>query len=285
VSGEGGAARPAVRRTHKLFIGGAFPRSESGRTLAVHAPDGHVLAHVAAASRKDLREAVRAARAAQGPWAGRTAYNRAQILYRIAEMLEARVPALAEERAALGAELDVARAEAEAAVDTAVYWAGFADKLETLVGGVNPVAGPFLNVSHAVPFGVVGLACPEEGGVRGVLGLVLPALAAGNAVVALAPAATALLVATLGEVVATSDVPPGVVNLLSGDSAALLPWLCDHDDVDAVDLTGAPEAHRADLEARTAANLKRVFATGGTEDLGTAAAFCEISTVWHPARI
>ncbi|HWH14153.1 MAG TPA: aldehyde dehydrogenase family protein, partial [Miltoncostaeaceae bacterium] len=144
---------------------------------------------------------------------------------------------------------------------------------------------PFLNVSHAVPLGVVGLACPEEGGVPGVVGLVLPALAAGNAVVALTGGGTALVTASLGEVVATSDVPAGVVNLLTGDAAALLPWLCDHDDVDAVDLSGAPAAAGADLEERSAANLKRVLRTGGAEDLRTAAAFCEISTVWHPARI
>ncbi|HWH14122.1 MAG TPA: aldehyde dehydrogenase family protein, partial [Miltoncostaeaceae bacterium] len=148
-AGAAPADRPAVRKTHKLFIGGAFPRSESGRTLPVRAPDGRVLAHVAAASRKDLRDAARAARSAQPGWAGRTPYNRAQILYRIAEMLEGRAAGLAEERAAAGVDPGRARDEVARAVDAAVYWAGFADKLETLVGGVNPVAGPFLNVSHA----------------------------------------------------------------------------------------------------------------------------------------
>ncbi|MGD9572731.1 MAG: aldehyde dehydrogenase family protein [Thermoleophilia bacterium] len=277
--------RVEVRKTYKLFIGGAFPRSESGRTFAVTAPDGTLLAHVARASRKDAREAVRAARGAQGGWAGRTAYNRAQILYRIAEVLEGRSAQLAGELAAVGVDADAARADVEAAVDAAVWWAGMADKLDQLVGGVNPVGGPFLNLSHPVPLGVCALACPDDDGVRGVLGLVLPALATGNAAVAVAGGAAALVTSTLGEVMATSDVPGGVVNLLTGDGAQLLPWLADHEDVDLIDLSGAPEDLRADLERRTADNLKRTPRTGGREDLETAMAFCEIRTVWHPARI
>ena len=277
--------RLAVRKTYKLFIGGAFPRSESGRTMAVTAPDGRVLAHVARASRKDVRDAVRAARGAQRSWAERTAYNRGQILYRVAEVLEGRAGQLAAELEAVGVDPDAARADVEAAVDAAVYWAGFADKLDQLAGGVNPVAGPFLNLSETVPLGVCALACPDDGGVRGVLGLVCPAIMAGNAVVALAGGPAALVTSTLGEVVATSDVPGGVVNLLTGDGAQLLPWMADHEDVDLIDLSGAPQALAADLEARAAENLKRTPRTGGTESLATAMAFCEIRTVWHPARI
>ncbi len=277
--------RVEVRKTYKLFIGGAFPRSESGRTFPVTAPDGTLLAHVAQASRKDAREAVRAARGAQGGWAGRTAYNRAQILYRIAEVLEGRSAQLAAELAAVGLDADAARADVESAVDAAVWWAGMADKLDQLVGGVNPVAGPFLNLSHPVPLGVCALACPDDDGVRGVLGLVLPALAAGNTTVAVAGGAAALVTSTLGEVMATSDVPGGVVNLLTGDGAQLLPWLADHEDVDLIDLSGAPADLVADLERRAADNLKRTPRTGGREDLETALAFCEIRTVWHPARI
>ncbi len=277
--------RLAVRKTYKLFIGGAFPRSESGRTIAVTAPDGSPLAQVARASRKDVRDAVRAARGAQPGWAGRTAYNRGQVLYRIAEVLEGRAAQLAAELEAVGADAGGARADVEAAVDAAVYWAGFADKLDGLAGGVNPVAGPFLNLSGTVPLGVCGLACGDDGGVRGVLGLVLPAIMAGNAVVALAGGPAALVTSTLGEVVATSDVPGGVVNLLTGDGAELLPWMADHDDVDLIDLSGAPEGMVADLEARAADNLKRTPRTGGAESLATAMAFCEIRTVWHPARI
>lgn len=276
--------RVEVRKTYKLFIGGAFPRSESGRAFPVTAPDGALLAHVAQASRKDVRDAVRAARGAQPGWEGRTAYNRAQVLYRIGEVLEGRAGQLAGELAAVGVPPDAARADVEAAVDAAVWWAGLADKLDTLVGGVNPVAGPFLNLSNALPVGVCALACPE-GGVRDVLGLVLPAVMAGNAVVALTGGPASLAVSTLGEVIATSDVPGGVVNLLTGDAARLLPWLADHDDVDLIDLSGAPEAAAADLEERACGNLKRVVRSGGREDIRTAAAFCEIRTVWHPARI
>jgi acyl-CoA reductase-like NAD-dependent aldehyde dehydrogenase len=277
--------RLTVRKTYKLFIGGAFPRSESGRTRAVTGTDGRPIAHVAWASRKDLRDAVRVARAAQAGWWGRTAYNRGQVLYRIAEVLEGRSAQLREEREAVGADPADARADVEAAVDAAVWWAGMTDKLEQIVGAVNPVAGPFLNVSHTVPLGVCGLACPDDGGVRGVVGLVCPAIAAGNAAVAVAGGPAALVTSTLGEVMATSDVPAGVVNLLTGSHAALLPWMCDHDDVDLVDLSGAPADLRPDLEERSAGNLKRVVATGGHQDVRTAAAFCEITTVWHPARI
>jgi acyl-CoA reductase-like NAD-dependent aldehyde dehydrogenase len=240
---------------------------------------------MARASRKDVRDAVRAARGAQEAWAVRTAYNRGQILYRMGEVLEGRSAQLAEELVAVGLTPRKARADVEAAVDCAIYWAGFADKLDQIVGAVNPVAGPFLNLSNAVPLGVCALACPDEGGVRGVLGLVCPAIMAGNAVVAVAGGRAALTTSTLGEVVATSDVPGGVVNLLTGDHAQLLPWLADHHDVDLLDLSGAPEEMAADLEARSAENVKRVVRTGGVEDVRTAAAFCEIRTVWHPARI
>jgi acyl-CoA reductase-like NAD-dependent aldehyde dehydrogenase len=277
--------RVEVKKTYKLFIGGAFPRSESGRTMAVNAPDGRLLAHVAKASRKDVRDAVRAARGAQDAWAGRTGYNRGQILYRIGEVLEGRSGQLADELVAVGTAPRAARADVAAAVDGAIYWAGFADKLDQLVGSVNPVAGPFLNLSNAIAPGVAALACPDDGGVQGVLGLVCPAIMAGNSAVAVAGGAAALVTSTLGEVMATSDVPGGVVNLLTGDHAQLLPWLADHHDVDLIDLSGAPDTLAADLEARAADNVKRVVRTHGREDVRTAAAFCEIRTVWHPARI
>lgn len=277
--------RVEVRKTYKLFIGGAFPRSESGRTLAVHGPDGRLLAHVARASRKDVRDAVRSARGAQEAWWDRTAYNRGQIVYRLAEVLEGRAAQLRDELESVGVTRKAAAADLDAAIDATVYWAGFADKLDQLAGAVNPVAGPFLNLSSAEPQGVCALACPDGGGVRGICGLVGPAIMAGNTVVAVAGGAASLVMSTLGEVVATSDVPAGVVNLLTGEHAALLPWLADHDDVDLIDLTGAPEDSRADLEARCADNLKRCVVTGGEESLATALAYCEIKTVWHPARI
>ena len=277
--------RVTVNKTYKLFIGGAFPRSESGRTMAVEAPDGKLLAHVANASRKDLREAVRAARAAQHAWADRAAYNRGQIIYRIGEVLEGRAAQFQAEREAVGIPADQARQDVEAAVDAAIYWAGFADKCDQLVGGVNPVAGPFLNLSHAIPLGVCGIAAPDEGGVHGLLSLIAPAIMAGNAVVAIAGGRSALVTSTLGEIVATSDVPGGVINLLTGDHTTLLPWLADHEDVDLIDVSGAPSDMIADLETRAAENLKRIISTDGAEDLGTARAVTEIKTVWHPARI
>jgi len=277
--------RLSVKKTYKLFIGGAFPRSESGRTMVVTSPEGAVLAHVAKASRKDLREAVRAARAAQQSWSDRAPYNRGQILYRVAEILEGRSAQLRSELEAVGYSADNARADVETAIDGAIYWAGFADKLDHLVGGVNPVAGPFLNLSHAIPLGVCALAAPDDGGIRGLLGLIAPAIMAGNSVVAIAGGRSALVTSTLGEVFATSDVPAGVVNLLTGDHRSLLPWAADHDDIDLMDLSGAPVDVVADLEARAAQNLKRVARTDGTEDINTARAFSEIKTIWHPARI
>lgn len=277
--------RVEVKKTYKLFIAGEFPRSESGRTMAVKAADGRLLAHVARASRKDVRDAVRAARGAQDAWAGRTGYNRGQILYRIGEVLEGRSAQLVDELVAVGTAPRAARADVAAAVDCAIYWAGFADKLDQLVGSVNPVAGPFLNLSNAVPLGVCALACADDGGTLGVLGLVCPAIMAGNAVVAVAGGHAALTTSTLGEVMATSDVPAGVVNLLTGDHAQLLPWLADHHDVDLIDTSGAPDGLVADLETRAADNVKRTARTEGREDVRTASAFCEVRTVWHPARI
>ena len=277
--------RVRVRKTYKLYIGGAFPRSESGRTIAVTSPEGDLLAHVARASRKDLREAIRAARGAHQAWAERTAYNRGQILYRLAEVVEGRAAQFVDELTSVGVVPADARRDVEAAVDGLIYWAGFADKIEILTGSVNPVAGPFLNVSQAIPLGVCGLSCRDDGGLAGITGQIGPALAAANSVVAVAGAPAALVMSTLGEAAATSAVPAGVLTLLTGEGAALLPWLADHEDVDLIDVTGAPSDLRADLEARAAENLKRVVATEGREDLNAARAFTEIKTVWHPARI
>ncbi len=276
--------RVEVRKTYKLFIGGAFPRSESGRTFPVNGPDGTV-AQVAKASRKDARDAVRAARAAQQSWADRTPYNRGQIVYRIAEVLEGRAEQFVAEQVALGIDAVAASSDVERAVDCVVYWAGFADKLDQLVGSTNGVAGPFLNLSTPEPLGVCALVCPDDGGVRGIVGLLAPAIMAGNTVVAVTGGLASLVMSTLGEAIATSDVPGGVVNLLTGSHDELLPWLADHDDVDLVDTTGASDALRTDIEFRAAANVKHVVRTNGTEDLGTANAFCQIKTVWHPARI
>jgi acyl-CoA reductase-like NAD-dependent aldehyde dehydrogenase len=261
-------SRLPVRKTYKLFIGGAFPRSESGRTYLVQEQN------VARASRKDLRDAVRAARAAQPKWAAMTAYNRGQVVYRIAEMLEAR-------RADL-AVLCSGPDEVDAAVDRVVWYAGWADKLAQVLGSANPVAGPYFNFTIPEPTGVVGILAPEEPPLLGLVSRVAPAIVGGNAVVGLASESRPLAALELAEVLATSDLPGGVVNLLSGRRAELAPWLAGHMDVNALDLADADGA-AAELEALAAENVKRVVR--GSADVQSPweiAAFLELKTVWHP---
>jgi acyl-CoA reductase-like NAD-dependent aldehyde dehydrogenase len=265
-------ARLAVRKTYKLFIGGAFARSESGRTFSV---DG---VNVALASRKDVRDAVVAARRAQPKWAAATAYNRGQILYRAAEMLQGRRSEFVE--------LGVAAAEVDAATDRWVWYAGWADKIATVYGGANPVAGPYLNVSAPEPTGVVGVVAPAS--LLGLVSVVAPAIVTGNTVVVLA--AGPLPAVTLAEVLATSDVPAGVVNVLTGDAATTAPWLAGHDDVNAIDLTGVGDPElAAEWERAAAGNLKRVVrpAAGPVDftadpGIGRMTALLETKTVWHP---
>jgi acyl-CoA reductase-like NAD-dependent aldehyde dehydrogenase len=263
--------RLEVRKTYKLFIGGAFPRSESGRSYPV---DG---ANVALASRKDVRDAVVAARKAQPKWAGATAYNRGQILYRVAEMLEG--------RRAEFAGLGVSDAEVDAATDRWVWYAGWADKIAQVYGGANPVAGPYLNISSPEPTGVVGVVAPPS--FLGLVSVIAPAIVTGNTVVVLA--ADPLPAVTLAEVLATSDLPGGVVNVLTGRATETAPWLASHGDVDALDLTGVQDpATAADLEREAAVNLKRVLRPRTGEDftqdpgLGRMTALLETKTVWHP---
>jgi acyl-CoA reductase-like NAD-dependent aldehyde dehydrogenase len=269
-------ARLAVRKTYKLYIGGAFPRSESGRTYLV---DGD---NVALASRKDARDAVVAARKAQPKWAGATAYNRGQVLYRIAEMIEARRA----EFVALG----VAEAEVDAAIDRWVWYAGWSDKIAQVAGNANPVAGPFFNLSAPEPTGVVCIVAPAS--LLGLTSVLAPAVVTGNAAVVIAPGPQVAV--TLAEVLATSDVPGGVVNLLTGRPAEIAPWLASHDDVNgldltSLDLTGPDDAELAtELERSAAGTLKRVrrpaAATDWAADPGLApmTAFLETKTVWHP---
>ncbi|KHD72672.1 aldehyde dehydrogenase [Actinoplanes utahensis] len=268
---ESGPSRLTVRKTYKLYIGGKFPRSESGRTYVV---DGD---NVALASRKDARDAVLAARAAQPKWAGTTAYNRGQVLYRVAEMLEARRG----EFTALG----VPGSEVHAAVDRLVWYAGWSDKIAQVTGGANPVAGPFFNISAPEPTGVVAVVAPAS--LLGLVSVVAPAIVTGNTVVVLAAGPQVAI--TLAEVLATSDVPGGVVNLLTGRYAETAPWLASHDDVNALDLTGVehPEL-AAELERAAAGTLKRVIRPGAATDftadpgLRPMTALLETKTVWHP---
>jgi acyl-CoA reductase-like NAD-dependent aldehyde dehydrogenase len=272
-------------KTYKLYSGGAFIRSESGRVYPVAGVDGGTV-RVAQASRKDLRDAVVKARAAQSGWGAATPYLRGQILYRIAEMLDGRRDQFVAELENGGVDTYDAAVEVDDAVDTWVYWAGWTDKLTQVLGGVNPVAGPFLNVSTPEPTGVVGVIAPAERPLSGLSALLAPVLCGGNTAVVLASEASPFAPLTFGEVLATSDVPAGVANLLVGPVAELAPWLADHHDVDALDISGVVDTELAiDLTVRSADNLKRVARTDGVRSPRTAGEFLEIKTVWHPARL
>jgi len=277
------AGRLPVAKTYKLFIDGAFPRSESGRTFPVHGPDGTLLANAARASRKDLRDAVRIARAAQEGWAARTAYNRGQVLYRVAEMLEGRRAELASLLSDTGLATEAAEEEVEASIDRWVWYAGWSDKVHHVLGTVNPVAGPYFNFTVPEPTGVVGLVASGRPALLGLVSRLVPAIVGGNAVVVVTGGDASLVAVTLGEVLATSDVPAGVVNVLTGERAELLPWLISHLDVNAVDLTGADDDLEAEVVAEAAANVKRVvFGDVEEESPYVIADFMEMKPLWHP---
>jgi len=319
--GAAAAGRLAVRKTYKLFIGGAFPRSESGRSFPVTAPDGTLLAHVALASRKDARDAVVAARKAFPGWSGATAYNRGQVLYRVAEMLEGRAAQFTDEVfVAENGDREDAAADVARAIDRWVWYAGWPDKVAQVAGGANAVAGPYFNLSVPEPTGVVAVLAPPAAGLLGLVSVLAPVIATGNAAVLLASGPAVLAAVSLAEVLATSDVPGGVVNVLTGRPAELAPVLAAHAGVNAIDLTGADPAGRAELERLAAGNVKRVFAAGPARAAGARAAgaraeggraagaraedwvaedgadedwaappglsrmlaFLEIKTVWHP---
>jgi len=279
------AERKPVAKTHKLYVDGAFVRSESGRHLPANADDGVHLANVPRGSRKDVRDAVRAARKAAGPWAARTAYNRGQILYRFAEALESRADELAAEAARTGGiARRAARAEVETAVDAAVHYAGWTDKLHAVLGSVNPIAGPFLGLSTPEPTGVIGVLAPDEPDVLGLVGAILPPLAAGDVVVAVVSERRPLLGLHLGEVLGVADVPPGVVNLLSGLRSELVEPLAGHRDLDGIlDATGDPElfARVGRLGAETVKRVARLDPTA-VPGLTAIEPFVEIKTAWHP---
>ncbi|REE96326.1 aldehyde dehydrogenase family protein [Thermomonospora umbrina] len=281
--------RLAVRKTYKLFIGGAFPRSESGRSYVVNDAKGDFLANASLASRKDARDAVVAARKAFGGWSGRTAYNRGQILYRVAEMLEGRRAQFVDELRAQGLAKGAASAEVDAAVDRWVWYAGWADKLGAVAGSANPVAGPFFNFSTPEPTGVVAVVAPDSP-LLGLVSVLAPVIVSGNTCVVVASEPAPLPSITLAEVLATSDLPGGVVNVLTGRRAELTPWLAAHMDVNALDLAGVPDDLVKPLEEAAAGNLKRVLRPGPAAwdaDPGTArmSAFLETKTVWHPVGV
>jgi acyl-CoA reductase-like NAD-dependent aldehyde dehydrogenase len=290
--------RLAVRKTYKLFIGGAFPRSESGRSYVVADAKGQFVANASQASRKDARDAVQAARSAAAKWAGATAYNRGQILYRVAEMLEGRRDQFVAELKTFG--VKGAEAEVDAAIDRWVWYAGWSDKIAQVVGGANPVAGPYFNLSAPEPTGVVAVVAPQDSALLGLVSVIAPVIVTGNTVVVVASQDRPLPAITLAEVLATSDLPGGVVNLLTGSPAEIAPWLASHSDVNGLDLTGVEDHTLAkDLEVAAADTLKRVIRpasagersreTPGVQSVWAAdpgiarmTPFLETKTVWHP---
>ncbi|WP_026424521.1 aldehyde dehydrogenase family protein [Actinokineospora inagensis] len=285
--------RVPVSKTYKLYLGGAFPRSESGRTYPVSDAKGRFLANAAQGSRKDLRDAVVAARGAFGGWSGATAYNRGQVIYRVAELLEGRREQFAAEVAA-GEGVPSRRAESlvDTAVDRLVWYAGWTDKIAAVLGGANPVAGPYFSFSVPEPTGVVGVLAPQRSSLLGLVSVLAPVLAVGATAVVVTSQDRPLPAITLSEVLATSDVPGGVVNLLTGHTAELAPWLAAHADVNALDLTGAPAELRADLERAAAGTVKRVLRAPSTEpdwqerpDIRRLRPLLETKTVWHPMGV
>ena len=292
-SAAAAGARVDVRKTYKLYIGGAFPRSESGRSYEVYAAAGRegertFLANAAQGSRKDARNAVVAARKAVTGWSGATAYNRGQVLYRVAEVMESRRDQLlAEVRAAEGLSAARAAAAVDAAVDRWVWYAGWSDKVAQVTGNANPVAGPYFNISAPEPTGVVAVLAPQDSSLLGLVSVVAPVIVTGNTCVVLASTAMPLPAVTLAECLATSDVPGGVVNILTGETAEMAPWLASHRDVNGIDLTGAADLDWAALEAAAADNLKRVRRPA-VEDfaaepgISRMTAWLETKTVWHP---
>jgi acyl-CoA reductase-like NAD-dependent aldehyde dehydrogenase len=281
-----------VRKTYKLYVGGAFPRSESGRSYVVNDAKGKFLANASQASRKDARDAVVAARKAFGGWSGKTAYNRGQVLYRIAEVMEGRHEQFSSEVAASeGLSIGKARALVDQSIDRWVWYAGWADKLAQVVGSSNPVAGPYFDFSLPEATGVVALLAPQDSSLLGLTSVIAPAIVSGNTAVVVSSFERPLPAVTLGEVMATSDVPGGVVNILTGSASEIGPWLAGHLDVNAIDLAGISDPDEArDLEVAAAENLKRVrrpAAQDWTESPGLSrlTQYLELKTVWHPIGI
>lgn len=278
-------SRLEVKKTYKLYIGGKFPRSESGRSYPALGKDGGVLARVSRASRKDLRDAVRIARGAVDAWAGATGYNRGQVLYRVAETLEDRAGAFEEQLADTGLSRRAARREVAEAIDRMVWYAGWADKFAQIYGNLNPVAGPFFNISSPEPTGVVGVVAPEEPALVGLVSRLAPVLVSGNTAVVLASESRPMPAITFSEVLDTSDVPAGVVNILTGLKDELIGVLADHMDVNAVDAGGATPEQAMRVQEGAVHNVKRVVLAGhdrAEQSPYRIAAFTETKTVWHP---
>lgn len=271
-----------VKKTYKLFINGAFPRTESGRTYEVKSAKGVFIANPCLASRKDLRDAVVAARAAHSGWSKATAYNRGQILYRIAEMLEGRRAQFIDEIVSVTGVTKVkADKEVTTAVDRLVWYAGWSDKISSLSGSTNPVAGPFYNFTIPESMGVVAAIAPESPSLLGLIDAVAPIITSGNTVVVLASSKAPLSAMTFAEVLATSDLPAGVINILTGKKDEIAPWMASHMDIDAMDISGLSNKQHGAMKVAGAENLKRIHSFKAA-DPGRIIAFMEAKTVWHP---
>jgi acyl-CoA reductase-like NAD-dependent aldehyde dehydrogenase len=279
-----------VLKTYKLYIGGQFPRTESGRSYAVIAADGNHIANACQGSKKDVRNAVQVARKAQAAWSQKSAFNRSQIIYRIAEMLEARKGQFLEELQALGSDLKSATQEVESSIDRCVYYAGWADKYQALLGTVNPVASSHFNFSVPEATGVVGVVACQQTVILGFISQVLPAIIGGNSVVVIANQKSPLCAITFAEVLATSDVPGGVVNILTGSVEEMLPTLSGHMDVNALSLAQLDSAILEKAQTEAVENLKRVmsysidFSQSTAQGLSYISDFQEIKTTWHPVE-
>ncbi|KGA16746.1 hypothetical protein GM50_13700 [freshwater metagenome] len=277
------SGRLEVMKTYKLYINGAFPRTESGRSYEVTSKSGEFLANACLASRKDLRDAVVAARAAQPGWAKATAFNRGQIMYRIAEMLEGRADQFAQEISLqTGVSAKVSMQEVTDAVDLLVWYAGWSDKLPSLAGATNPVSGPYYNFTVPEALGVVGVIATIDKPLLGLIEAIAPVLVSGNTAVVLASSSAPLSAISFAEVLATSDLPNGVLNILSGQQSELAPWFASHMDIDGLDISGLPESERAAVKEAGVENLKRISAFAKTAEPGRILAFMEAKTIWHP---
>ena len=276
-------SRIDVNKTYKLFIGGAFPRSESGRVYEIKGANKKFIANPALASRKDLREAVVAAKAAQSGWANATAFNRGQILYRVAEIMQGRSEQFIDEICALeGVTTKVAKIQVEEAIDTWVWYSGWCDKLSSVSGSLNQVSGPFYNFTTPEALGVVAIFAENKPSLLGVVRTLAPVIASGNSAVLIASESYPLPAITLSEVLATSDVPAGVVNILTGKITELAPWISSHMEIDGVDVAGLSKKQEEELKLVGADNLKRIFRFSPTNHPERILSFMEQKTVWHP---
>jgi len=279
-------SRIDINKTYKLFIGGAFPRSESGRVYEVKGSNKKFLANPALASRKDLRDAVVAAKSAQAGWAGATAFNRGQILYRIAEIMQGRSEQFVEEISALeGVTSKVAKLQVEEAIDTWVWYSGWCDKLSSIAGSQNQVSGPFYNFTTPESLGVVAIFAESKPSLLGAVRTLAPVLAGGNSTVLIASEAYPLPAITLGEVLATSDIPAGVVNILTGKTSELYPWVGSHMEIDGVDVAGLSKKQEQELKLVGADNLKRITRFSTINHPERVLSFMEQKTIWHPIGI